>query len=51
MTAANPPPQDPKGRPTLAATVTMLPIVVGWALARHVLASAIRAADTPEPDA
>jgi membrane protein len=37
MTAAAPPPQDPKGRQTLPATVTMLAIVAGWALARHVL--------------
>ena len=38
MTAAAPPPQDPKGRQTLPATVTMLAIVAGWALARHVMA-------------
>ena len=38
MTAAAPPPRDPKGRQTLPATVTMLAIVAGWALARHVMA-------------
>ena len=38
MTAATEPPQDPKERRGLSATVTMLAIVAGWALARHVLA-------------
>ncbi|ANY84994.1 hypothetical protein BB934_43015 (plasmid) [Microvirga ossetica] len=37
MTTATSPPQDPKERRTLSATVTMLAIVTGWALARHVL--------------
>jgi membrane protein len=37
MTTATSPPQDPKERRTLSATVTMLAIVAGWALARHVI--------------
>jgi membrane protein len=37
MTGANSPPRDPKGLRPLPATVTMLAIVAGWALARHVI--------------
>ena len=38
MAAATPPSLDPQRDPTISVTVTMLAIVAGWALARHVLA-------------
>ena len=38
MSVATPPPQDPQRQRTVSATFTMLAIVAGWALTRHVLA-------------